>query len=35
MKNEDEHGQSTIRCEASGTATLSYDMVNCGSIEDG
>jgi hypothetical protein len=35
MQNEDEHGQSTIRCEACGTATPAYDIVSCGSIEDG
>lgn len=35
MQNEDEHGRSIDRCEACGTETSSYDMVSCGSIEDG
>src|SRR4030065_578430 len=35
MPEQDLHSRSLIRCEACGTATPAYDIVNYGSIEDG
>ena len=35
QKKDDERSRSMIRCEACGTATPAYDMVNYGSIEGG
>ena len=35
MQKKDEHSHGMIRCEACGTATPAYDMVNYGSIEGG